>query len=80
MEKQNEVYPYNEILVHSKEKEHAEVCCNIDEPQTHAKRKQTDTEVFMLCNSIARKCPERQMYRGKKQSRVAWDRRGRSRN
>lgn len=50
---------YSRILVNSKKKWNTNAFYNIDEPQKYAKRKKTVTEVFILCNSIYMKCPEK---------------------
>lgn len=52
MDRQNGVYPYNEVLINNTEKWNIGTYYNTDEPQEHAKWKKTDTKVFILHDFI----------------------------
>ena len=58
MEKQNVVFPYNEILFNHKKEWSIDTCYNMDEPWKHAKWKKLDTKGHILYDSIYIKYPE----------------------
>ena len=58
MDRQNEVHPYNGILLVHKKKWSTDTCYNMDETWKYAKWKKPDTKSHILHDSIYVKCPE----------------------
>ena len=68
-DKQNEVYPYNGILLDHKKEWNIDTCYNMDDIWKHyamLKKKKSDTKHHILFDSIYMKCPEKKnLYRQK---------------